>query len=57
MLVNVVDNPEIRDWKTVKSTVYLLYDAHVVGNAILCNIQQSMLTGRVWHTANSVEYC
>ena len=28
-----IDNPEIRDWATVKSTVYLLYDAHVVGNA------------------------
>ena len=26
-------NPEIRDWTTVESTVYLLYDAHVVGNA------------------------
>ena len=32
-LVNIIDNPEIRNWATVKSTVYLLYDAHVVGNA------------------------
>ena len=32
-LVNIIDNPEIRNWATVKFTVYLLYDAHVVGNA------------------------